>query len=200
MSAAVPTSVPEQLTAGTTATWRTCLPDYPASDGWLLTYVLLKIDTGLKILIEADASGSDHLVEVAAADTTWTPGEYSVQGYVSNTAPVRRHLVYKGSVTILPDFATSDGVDTRTTARKTLDAIEAAILTIHEAAAAGRSGSIVEWTVEGMHIRRSSPELLQNELVKQRDRWRAIVNQEEILARRASGRATGQRILTQFVR
>jgi len=65
MAHTVPTAVPASLRAGDTATWLRSLADYPASDGWVLSYVLVK--TGAQIAITATASGADHLVEVDAA-------------------------------------------------------------------------------------------------------------------------------------
>ena len=91
------------------------------------------------------------------------------------------------------------GTDSRTIARKTLDAIEAAILKIHQANAAGRVGAITEWSAEGLSIKRENQADLLAELQKQRDRWAAIVRTQEDRAKLKLGRATGRRILTRFV-
>lgn len=197
MAAAVPTSIPEQIAAGDTATWKISLSDYSASDGWVLSYVFLRLDAGGKITITSSASGSDHLVNDAPTVTAlWLPGEYNGQAYVTKSPD--RFKVWEGPLRILDNFTTSEGHDTRTIARKTLDALDAAILKISLAQSTGKAGGIVEWTAEGLHVKRSSPELLLVELTKQRDRYAAIVRNEKMKADRAAGRSVGRRILTRF--
>lgn len=197
MSAAIPSQIPPQLTAGDTAVWEIHLSDYPADQGWVISYAFLRLDTGAKISITGSASGATHSVNVAATETAnWVDGEYSGQAYVTKIG--ERFKVWEGPLTVLKNFAAIDGEDTRTIARKTLDAIEAAILKISLAQSSGKAGGIIEWTAEGLHIKRSSPDQLLAELTKQRDRYAAIVSNEADKAKLASGRATGRRFLTRF--
>jgi hypothetical protein len=197
MSAAVPTQIPEQLTAGDTATWKISLTDYPAGSGWVLSYVFRRLDSGQKVQITAGASGDDHLVnEPAATTANWNAGEYQGQAYVTKSPD--RFKVWEGPLTILANFATADDVDPRSNARKILDSLEAAILKISQAQSSGKAGGIVEWTAEGLHIKRSSPETLLAELTKQRDRYAAIVSNERVRDRLKSGKASGRRILYGF--
>ena len=80
MSQNIPTSEPESLVAGDTVTWQKTLSDYPASDGWVLSYRL--INAAGNIDITSSASGDDHLVSVAATATAgWS--------YVGTTARCR---------------------------------------------------------------------------------------------------------------
>ncbi len=201
MSAAVPTTVPTQLAAGDTVTWRICLGDYSAADGWVLSYALIS-RTGSKILITTTASGSDHLVSISATTTAeWLSGEYDVHAYAARAS--ERFKVWVGKIEILPNYATLDeGSDQRTMARKTLDAIEKAILNFTTAQETTASaGPITSWKVEGLEVERGggqSPETYYKELIAQRDRYKAICMNEEALLARKSGRATGRRILTQF--
>lgn len=198
MSAAVPTTVPLQHTAGDTATWRVSLADYPASAGWELSYAFMRHDTGAKISITTTADGADHLVSELATETAgWVPGKYEGQAYVTKAA--ERYKVWEGPLEILINYADATDTDSRTIARKTLDAIEAAILKIHQANAAGRVGAITEWSAEGLSIKRENQADLLAELQKQRDRWAAIVRTQEDRAKLKLGRATGRRILTRFV-
>lgn len=199
MSAPIPSQIPAELTAGDTAIWKICLPDFPANDGWVLSYVFMRLDSGLKINVTSTADGSDHLVNVPASETVnWTDGEYNVHGYASKDAD--RFKVWSGSIKILPDYSTAEGIDTRSNARKTLDAIEAGILKIHQSNSTARAGNIVSWAAEGLSITRESQSSLLAELTKQRDRWKAIVRIEQDKELIAQGRATGRRILTRFKR
>lgn len=197
MAAAIPTEVPTTLTAGDTARWKISLGDYPAGSGWVLSYALVKRGSGALILIQSAASGDDHLVNVAASVTADYPaGDYQAQAYVTKDGD--RFQVWSGLICIKPNFVTAEGADTRSTARKILDSIEAAILKVSQAQAAGTAGAISEWSVEGLSIKRSSPEALLAELTKQRDRYAAICANEDAKARVASGRGSGRRILIQF--
>jgi len=199
MSATIPTVVPAQLVAGDTASWRISLTDYPAADGWALSYSLVRRTGGVLILIATSADGNDHLVNVLASDTaSYLPGDYDVQAYATKTT--ERYQVWSGQISILPNFAAAGegGLDTRSNARKIFDQLEAAILKISTAQASGASGGIVEWTVEGTHIKRSSPELLLVALTQQRDRYAAILANEDAAANLAAGRASGRRVLVRF--
>jgi hypothetical protein len=123
MAHTVPTAVPASLRAGDTATWLRSLADYPASDGWVLSYVLVK--TGTQIAITSTASGADHLVEVAAATTAgWAAGTYSWQERATLAGKV--YTTNTGTLAIVASFAAAvGGLDARTHAEKTLAALEA---------------------------------------------------------------------------
>jgi len=198
MGREIPTEVPVSVVAGETAEWKITLANYPADEGWTLSYAFLRFDSGMPITFSAGASGADHLVSVEKAITqTWLPGDYNGQAFIDSAT--ERFKVWEGKLTVNPDYVLSGGQDTRTIARRTLDAFDAAILAVAKAQSSGRSGSISEWTVEGLHIKRTSPELLMAELQRQRDRYAAIVKNEEMKVLRAAGKRTGRRILTRFV-
>ena len=67
MSAPIAEVVPAKFTAGDTQKFKQSFADYPASDGWTLTYTLVK--TGTYITFDASASGDEYLVNVAKATT-----------------------------------------------------------------------------------------------------------------------------------
>lgn len=127
----------QNLIVGDTLSFTTTLADYPASAGWSLTYRLVPRTSGSAIEIAASASGDDHVVSVSATTTAlWTAGEYSWAAYVTKDA--ERHTIegwtstdgrYGGGSTILlrPDPAIATSYDSRSSARKTLEAIEAVI-------------------------------------------------------------------------
>jgi hypothetical protein len=98
------------------------LADYPASDGWSLSYIL--VSPAAQIVIAAAADGSGHLVSVAPATTAaWAAGIYTWQERASKAGAI--HTSDSGSIEILPNFsAAAGGLDARTHAQKTLAAIE----------------------------------------------------------------------------
>lgn len=185
-----PNFEPEKITAGVTASWTRSFPDYPASV-WTLSYALVKMDpaggAGQSIRFVAAASGDDFLVNVGpAVSQGYAPGDYKARAYV--TDGVNRYQVWEGEFTIEADFAAAAPGDVRTHARKVLDAIEAVL---------EKRGTqqILEWTVEGVQLRRATVQ----DLMTLRDRYVTIVRKEEAMDRVRAGKASGRRILTRFV-
>jgi hypothetical protein len=80
MAAQIPTCEPDKITAGDTATWIKTLQDFPASEGWTLTYALIMraaAGPDAPYTFNAVASGNDYLVNVAADVTVgWKPADY----------------------------------------------------------------------------------------------------------------------------
>ena len=118
-------NIPSKLTAGESVSWSVTLDDFPASDGWGVTYTLVKSDTRIQIVSTAD--GISHLIEIPYTTTAdYEAGEYRYQAHVSND--VERYQVADGIIKILPDFATkTTGHDARTWVEIAIDALEAAI-------------------------------------------------------------------------
>ena len=120
------TTEPSRVTAGDTITWLKSLSDYPASAGWVLSYTL--INSAAKITITATASGADHLVNVSAA----TSAAYGVGLYTWVAAVAQgseRYTLGQGSITIAPNLAAAATYDTRTSAKKALEAVNLALET-----------------------------------------------------------------------
>jgi hypothetical protein len=126
MAATIPTTEPSSLRAGDTWAWTRTLDDYPAPT-WTLKYRFKNASTGFEIV--ATASGSDHAVSVAASTTSgYTRGDYTWVAWVESGA--EKYTVDQGNAEILVDYRTATvttGVDDRSHAKKTLDAIEAVI-------------------------------------------------------------------------
>lgn len=180
----IPQFEPDRITAGDLIQWTRDFADYPAPT-WVLSYVLLN-STG-KITITGTADGTRHLISVpAATSAAWTPGIYRFQAYV--TSGTSRYQVRDGSIEVLPNFATATTSDTRSTARKTLEAIEAEIL------ARASGGASVEYTIAGRSLKREPLA----ELIKLRDRYAAMVRSEEAADRIARGLGTKNKILVRF--
>lgn len=127
MAHEVPITEPLVVTAGDLVTWKRSLPDYPANDGWVLSYALTK--SSVRITFSASASGADHLVSVTASTSAgWTAGAYLMQGYVTKAATSERYRVFEANIEILTNLAAaSSGYDGRSHAKKCLDAIEAVL-------------------------------------------------------------------------
>lgn len=187
MAQTVPIREPESVVSGDTATWKITLGDYPASDGWTLKYRL--INAAGKIDITSSADGDDHLVLVAAATTAaWSPGTYTWQSYVDGVSS-QRFTIASGSVEIKPDLAAeAAGYDTRSTAKKALDLIDAALL------AHGANAWTQEYEIAGRKMKFKSVA----DFMALRDKLKAEVAREAATERMRRGLAPRNKILVRF--
>jgi hypothetical protein len=179
----IPTTEPAAVNAGDTVRWRRALADYPASAGWVLTYTLL--NSAGKITITASAQGDDHLVNVPAATTAgWIAGDYAWRAQVSKAGEV--YTVAEGRITVKPAFSAST-LETRSLARRTLEAVEAYLADPNNISAA-------QYEIAGRQLRRYTlPELWAH-----RDRLRLEVLREEQAERLAAGLPDRRRVLVRF--
>lgn len=179
----IPTIEPATVNAGDTVRWRRALPDYPASAGWVLTYTLL--NAAGRITITASAQGDDHLVSVPAETSAgWPPGDYAWRAQVSKAGEV--YTVGEGRMTVRPSFGAA-ALDTRSSARKALEAVEAYLADPNNIAAA-------QYEIAGRQLRRHT--LM--ELWAHRDRLRLEVLREEQAERLAAGLPDRRRVLVRF--
>lgn len=168
------------------------VPDYPASDGWTLKYRLTPrfaspVQAPITLTATTDPDGSRYNVQAGPATTaTWIAGFYSVARWVEK-AGARQTLSGLlgaelggpiGQLKIYADPAlTAQGFDSRSHARKTLEAIEAVI--------EGRATKDQEeYTIGGRALKRTPIE----ELVKLRGRYKAEVAGEEMRAGGGGGK------------
>lgn len=115
---------PAQFVAGTTFKRSASPPCYRAEDGWALS-AALRGPSAIDLTASVDAGV--HLF-LAGADATaeWGPGRYSYTVRAEKDGEVFE--VESGAMEIRPDIAgQSAGVDGRTQAERTLEAIEAVI-------------------------------------------------------------------------
>jgi hypothetical protein len=181
--ATTPTTEPVSLIAGDTAKWLKTLADYPATDGWVLTYTL--INAASKITITASASGSDHLVNVAAATTTgWAAGAYSWRSRVSLGAEV--YTVGSGTITVQASFGAAT-LENRSFAAKALENIEAYLLNTNNL-----SASMYE--IAGRKLQRFPIE----DLLAMRDKYRGEVAREKAAENVANGQFDNRRVFVRF--
>jgi hypothetical protein len=171
-----PCSIPAEITAGDTATWRRVLDDYPASAGWVLAYTLVSSTKAFTVTAVADG---DAFIATAAASVTasWDADTYRVAEYVSKDA--ERYTLGTTTLRVLPNLAVAtSGLDTRTHAQKVLDSLNAWLESKAPVAGAMEiNGRKISWY--------PLPDL-----IKLRDRYRAEAATEQ----RATG-GFGSRIL-----
>lgn len=178
MTVAIRTIEPTQARAGDTWRWQRALPDYPAPT-WTLSYTLFA--AGGIVSFQSTAVGTEHSIHLAPATTANYPaGRYDWVAHVSDGAD--RYQIGAGVIQILPDLSAAASYDGRSHARKVLDAIDALI----ERRATAGDVDLVSVASGDKNIARSLPELL-----KLRDRYAAMVAQEERAAAVARGEALG---------
>jgi len=179
----IPTIEPGTLTAGDRWRWKRQLSDYPAGT-WTLKYALR--NAGSRIDLTATADGTDHLIDVSAATTaTYDPGDYDWIAYVSDGTS--RYTVARGRLTVKPDLAAADLYDSRSHARKVLEAVEAVL----EKRATKDQAS---YSINGRSLARTPIA----DLLVLRDRYRAEVRREEAAERIAKGLSSGTKVLVRF--
>ena len=185
----IPTNEPLQVTAGDSVTWKRSFSDYPAADGWVLTYAL-QHSSNTKITLTASADGDDHLVsEVAATTAAWGPGIYSWQAYVTKAPD--RYQVDTGTLEILPDLSALTNYDGRSHVKKTLDAIEAVI----EGRATKDQESYSFSTGGGSRSLSRTPLA---DLIMLRTKYKFLYESELNAERVAAGLGTNKKIVTRF--
>jgi hypothetical protein len=166
-----PTTEPTRIVAGDTAKWLKALVDYPASSGWTLAYTLINAD--YKISISTTAQGEDHLINVSATATAaWNAGAYDWRAQVTKAGEV--FTVGSGRITIEPSFGVAQ-LDSRTSSRKMLDAVEAVMLKT-------ASSNVQEYEIAGRRLKHYS----MGELLQLRDRLKGEVAREEAIAAAAN--------------
>lgn len=162
-----PTSEPLSLVAGDSVAWTKTLSDYPATDSWVLSYVLLAAGK-TPIVLSSTASQADHAVSKTAAETAaWAAGTYRWTAMVTKAG--ERKTIGSGTVEILPNPATQDSShDPRTHAEKCLAAIEAVL--------EGRmSDPIIEYQIAG----RMAKKIPHGDLLKLRIHYQAEVRRQK---------------------
>lgn len=161
----------KQMVSGDTLATLVNLAAYPASEGWVLRYRLTH-RAGLAPAIEfsAAAQAATHQVLVAAEVTAaWLPGDYAVAAWVQRSGERYTVAAECGQLAVLPNPATmAAGVDTRTMAVRTLEAIRAKL-------AGKASDGIQKYIVNGREVQSYSVA----ELIRLENFWATQVAIEE---------------------
>lgn len=181
------TTEPVRVTAGDTVSWLKTLSDYPASAGWVLTYTL--INSATKITLTSTAQGDDHLVSASASTTaTWTAGSYTWVVAVAKDG--ERYTLAQGSIVVAPNLAAATTHDTRTSARKALDAVNTLLENY------GSKAYLQGYEINGRRMQFQTP----GEFLAFRSKLQAQVKQEENMARIASGLSPRNQVAVRFNR
>lgn len=164
----IPNRAPAELRAGDTARWTRDLGDYPASQGWTLSYTLVTSTAAHSF--SATANGDAFDVTVAAAVTAaWAAGHYQLQEYVAKSG--ERYTLATTPLRILPNLAAVvSGLDVRSHARKVLDAINAWL--------EAKAPTAASFEIAGRKLQNYSLA----DLLALRDRYRAEVAREDQVA------------------
>lgn len=165
---------------------------YLPSDGWTLTLRLVPRTSGTAYDITGIASGNGvEFSIVASASTTagWAPGLYSAIALVSKSG--ERKTVHLGELVIKADPATAATYDTRSDARRALEAAQALWY-----AYSTNKATVLEYEVAGRRMKFRSV----SELIATVDALKREVRREEEADRIANGLGTRRRITTRFTR
>jgi hypothetical protein len=183
----ISTTEPAVITAGDTLTFTKSLPDYPADDGWQLSYVL--INAAGKIEFSSAADGFVHKVLAASSVTaTWPAGDYAFQAYVTKAS--NRVTLSTGRITIKPNFAQATTLDSRSPMRRALESLESAYVDY----LGNKQGHVAEYEIAGRRMKfRSAAEIWQ-----QIEKLRREVAREDQAARLAAGLSARRRVLVRF--
>lgn len=180
------TTEPSRVTAGDTVVWQKSLSDYPASAGWVLSYTLVHA-TLAKITLTATASGADHLVDVPAATTAaWAAGVYTWAAIV--TRALERHTLGTGTITIAPNWANATTLDTRSSAKKALEAVNLALESY------GAKAYMQSYEIAGRKQQFQTP----GDFMAFRSRLTAEVAREDNAARLAAGLSPRNKLQVRF--
>lgn len=171
----LPNTPPCELTAGDSVSWSPDLPDTPPPD-WAVSYTLIGAQAVHSVSAVAD--GARHVVALSSDDTAaWAPGRYTVVGHASRGDD--RVTFHRSELLVLQDPATATPADTRSHARRVLEAIETFLETGDQVAG---QVQIADRRIAMIPI----PDLL-----AMRDRYRAEVARE-------SGQGVGGRVYTRL--
>jgi len=181
------TTEPSRVTAGDTVIWLKSLSDYLATASWVLSYTF--INGTAKITATASASGADHLISIAAATTaTWDAGTYTWQAVVTKGA--ERYTVGQGSLVIAPNLAAAltTTFDTRSSARKALEAVNTLLETY------GAKAYMQGYEINGRKQQFQTP----GDFLAFRSRLQAEVAREDNAVRLAAGLAPRNQLYVRF--
>lgn len=178
---------PAIITQGETVKFTKITPDYPAKDGWSLTYSIR--GNGQSISFSSVADGSNHSITVTAATTAaWLPAEYRLQGFAVSQDGSEKHEIYDEGLTIRENLSTAQSDDSQLThAQRMLNSIE-------EQLEQCAKNILLETDVEGTKILRER----RAELLKLRQAYKHERQGEIEAANARAGRPTSRKIHSRF--
>ena len=179
---------PQSIVAGDTVTWYRVISNFPASEGWVLYYVLRGPQT-IK-LTATTFQTSNYQVTVADTVTAdWKPGLYSISAYVDDGIERFTVTTWFPKLTIKPNPAAQvEGTASNLTfAQLTLTACESALLALASRKVSSTSVNGQSYAIQDIA-----------KLVSLRNRMREEVQSEEDAILYAAGLGGKKNILVQF--
>lgn len=171
----IPTHEPSELVIGSSWAWDVAYPDFPADDGWQLSYTLRgpdDMDLAWGTHVAAAAAGSSFEIRVTAtqsAEGVAVPGAYRLVGRVNKTGDTwDGEIVHNEHLLVLADPSTAVGA--KSFNRRMLEAIETAL-----AAGISSSAEAQKITINGRTIEYRD----RSELDTLHARYRYLVSIEE---------------------
>lgn len=185
---------PTVITTREEVHWTKSYSNYPATLWQLNYYFRSNLGTGFTAAwateVTADGSGFDIVVPASKTDDMTVAGDYTWQAWLTEIADSTNKIkIGQGTTRVILGFDPTSvtAVDSRSTAKKMLDAIDTALL------AAGFSDTIeyeITTPAGSRRVKRSSRE----EVLKQRAHWATIVTNEIARERARNGRPLMQSI------
>jgi hypothetical protein len=174
------TTEPREIVKGERIEWTRSLADYPASE-WTLKYRFRNTGTGVNVTCTADGDTFVADLTAALSGAFTVLGKVQWQAWIEETAtPTNTFVVDQGEATIVAGFPDSTAaVDTRSTAKKIVDAIDAAMLT-------SAGSDVIEYEVETPAGRRRVKKS-RDAAMAERKYYAAIVSRENHAARVKNG-------------
>lgn len=171
--------MPDTLAAGSTLKVQRSYADYPADEGWVVTFYFAGAASFSAAAATADVS--EHLLTISAATSaTFTAGDYRWQARAVKDTETA--IVEEGEIQITPNFATigTAASDQRTYNEQVLDALKAAFL--------GQSTSATsEYEISSGGNSRKIKHLSKEELLAAINRYTFLVARDKRLAKNARG-------------
>lgn len=185
----VPSREPATLRIGDTWSWQRSLPDFPAPT-WTLKY-RFKSGTAAGVEITAAASGTSHLVSVAAATTAgYAAGSFDWVAWVVSGLDER--TIGTGRIQLLPNLRAGTAAalqDLRSDARQIYEGLVAAYKQYVTDGAMRASYSIAGRT---MQFHRPA------DMIQAMEFWRAEVAKEDVRMGLANGTGGGNRVVVRL--
>lgn len=162
--------------------------DYPASSGWVATLYLNPRAGGTNISVVGTASGADHLVQAAAADTDdWALGWYAWETWVAKD--LERYRLEAGQLQVVAGLiGATAGTDNRSQAQRALDDAKAAL--------AAWNPTKRRYRINGREMEFNSP----SDIIAVISHWTAEVKREQAAEAMADGRPNPRKLLVRLGR
>jgi len=193
LTATVPIYTPTQITAGLNADWKRQFKDsdgniaYSYSDSWVVTYYLICKSVQYTITGTDNGDTYHRFTKLASETSNYEAGLYSYTAVaVNGTSKV---AVESGVIEIRPNFITATGgLDSRSSIKIILDNLDDAILELS-------TKTTTEVTVNGTTYKRANIV----DLLKARDRYQTLYNQELASANASNGFSSKNKIYVRFM-